>query len=202
MDNQTLQFYNNNSAEIAEKYNSVSDGINKCFQPAFIPKSKVLDIGCGSGRDLRIMQKMNFDVFGVDPCKEFVNKIKQDFQDKVFIDSLPKLANIADNEFDGILCSAVLMHLPKEQLFDASFAIRRVLRENGRLLISIPLEDDTINKKTNRDENNRLFNGITNEELQIIFEKIGFKLLEKWQNDDSLNRTHRKWSTMLFQLKR
>ncbi len=200
MDIQTIQFYNDNSAQIAEKYNAVSDGIDKYFKLAFYAKSKILDIGCGSGRDLKILRTMQFDAYGVDPCKQFVNNINSN-ETLAFVDSLPKLAQVANNVYDGILCSAVLMHLHKEQLTSASYAIRRILRENGRLLLSIPLPDKTINNETNRDENNRLFNGITPNELQIIFEKINFKLLEKWQNDDSLNRTHRKWSTMLFQLR-
>ena len=92
------------------------------------------------------------------------------------------------------------MHLPEKQLFDASFSIRRVLKENGRLLISIPLEDKTVDPKTNRDKRGRLFNGITPENLQLIFERIGFKLINRWQNDDSFNRDYRKWVTMLFKI--
>ncbi|MEA3451097.1 MAG: class I SAM-dependent methyltransferase [Bacteroidota bacterium] len=60
MDNQTIQFYNENSAKIAERYNSLSDGISKYFSNAFISESKVLDIGCGSGRDLRMLRISQF----------------------------------------------------------------------------------------------------------------------------------------------
>ena len=203
MDEQTVQFYDENSADTADRYDSVSGGICNFFTTSFIPKSKILDIGCGSGRDLQILKTMGFDVRGVDPCKEFVDIIKQnkqDLQDKVIVDSLPNLAQTDDNEFDGVLCTAVLMHLPEEQLFDASFAIRRVLKENGRLLLSIPLEDKTVDPKTNRDKRGRLFNGITPENLQLIFERIGFKLINRWQNDDSFNRDYRKWVTMLFKI--
>ena len=203
MDKETLQFYKINSAETAERYDSISGGIRKYFATSFVQKSKVLDIGCGSGRDLQILKSMGFDVRGVDPCKEFVDIIKsnkQDLQEKVIVDSLPNLSQIKDNEFDGVLCSAVLMHLPEEQLFDTSFAIRRILKENGRLLLSIPLEDKTVDKQTNRDSKGRLFNGITPDNLQLIFERIGFKLINCWQNDDSFNRDYRKWSTMLFTL--
>jgi len=203
MDEQTIQFYDENSADTADRYDSVSGGICNFFTTSFIPKSKILDIGCGSGRDLQILKTMGFDVRGVDPCKEFVDIIKQnkqDLQDKVIVDSLPNLAQTDDNEFDGVLCTAVLMHLPEEQLFDASFAIRRVLKENGRLLLSIPLEDKTVDPKTNRDKRGRLFNGITPENLQLIFERIGFKLINRWQNDDSFNRDYRKWVTMLFKI--
>jgi len=203
MDIQTQQFYADNSARYAESLtkNSLSDGIDQYFSTAFIAKSKVLDIGCGTGRDLRILQEMGLDAFGVDPCEEFVFLINKNLRDSAaYADNLPSLAKIADKSYDGILCSAVLMHLPEEELFDASFAIRRVLKEHGRLLLSIPLHDETIDQETKRDSDGRLFNGIVPEELQLIFERIGFRLLNRWESDDSLNREHRKWATMLFEL--
>jgi len=201
MDKQTLQFYNSNFQKLAEQYNIVSDGISRYFSLSFISENKILDIGCGSGRDLKILKNFKYNAFGVDPCKDFVNLTNKYIGSSVAsIDSLPNLSTIKNNSFNGVLCSAVLMHLPKEQLFDASFNIRRILKDNGRLLISIPLKDKTINPKTKRDENNRLFNRITPENFQLIFERIGFKLINKWEDKDSLNRNHRKWSTMLFTL--
>jgi len=188
MDKQTIKYYSNNHSEITERYNSVSEGISKYFLSSFIPESKVIDIGCGSGRDIKILQKMGYDSYGIDPCKEFVNTIKNENtedKNKVFLDSLPELKSIDDNSFDGILCSAVIMHLPDEQLFDASFTIRRILKENGRLLVSVPLPDKTINPTTKRDNKDRLFNGITPENLQLVFERIGFKIINNWIDEDT-----------------
>ena len=52
--------------------------------------------------------------------------------------ALPALSAPFGGEFDGVLCSAVLMHLAEADLFDAAFALRRILRRGGRLLISLP----------------------------------------------------------------
>jgi len=203
MDKKTLKYYLDNSLSTINRYNTVTAGISKYFMSSFLTKSKVVDIGFGSGRDINILREMKFDTFGIDPCENFVNFIKDNSKidnDKIILDSLPKLKTIDDNSFEGVLCSAVFMHIPKEELFDASFAIRRILKENGRLLISIPLSDDTIDNKTNRDVKGRLFNGITSENLQLIFERIGFRLINRWTDNDGLNRDYRKWSTMLFSL--
>ena len=204
MDIKTLQYYSKNSKTIAETYNSCEGGISLYFKEAFTTSMKILDIGCGSGRDLRILHEMGFQADGVDPCEEFINFVNSQitrYGSKVFVDYLPELATIHDNSYDGILCSAVLMHLPKEELFDAIFAIRRILKEKGRLLLSIPQPDTTIDPNTHRDINGRLFNGIIPEELQLMLERIGFRLLTRWDSDDSLNRDHRKWTTMLYELK-
>lgn len=65
MDFKTQQFYSENSAQLADKYNSCLGGISAKFAESFKSGMKVLDIGCGSGQDMRILQEMGFQVDGV-----------------------------------------------------------------------------------------------------------------------------------------
>lgn len=203
MDGETLKFYSENALELARKYDASVGGVSNYFRQAFIPGSKILEIGCGSGRDLRYLHEMGYSADGVDACEEFIEIAsgkKTGYNTVIIKDSLPELKNISDKSYDGILCSAVLMHLPEEQLFDASFSIRRILKKDGRLLISLPLQDETIDSETKRDKLGRLFNIIAPEKIQLLFERIGFKLLSRWDSNDSMNREHRKWAIMLFEL--
>jgi predicted SAM-dependent methyltransferase len=107
---------------------------------------------------------------------------------------------VPDQSCDAILCSAVLMHLPEELLFDSAFNIRRILKQGGRLLISTPLSGPVVNVSTRRDEKGRLFNGVTPEHFQFLFEKIGFRQVNRWDSDDHLGRSNRRWATRLFVL--
>ncbi len=205
MDIQTLKYYESNANKLADKYDHVSGGISEHFQQSFDKNGKVLDIGCGSGRDLEILRGMGYSADGIEPCQEFVelcNKNITAYGSTVKKDKLPELEQVQDKSYDGILCSAVLMHLPKEQLFDASFAIRRILKDNGRFLMSVPLHDETIDERTGRDTFGRLFNRITPENFQLIFERIGFSMISRWDSDDALGREHRKWATLLFVLRK
>ena len=52
MDKHALQFYNENWEGLSEEYSSAGEGVAKYFQQSFTPGSKVLDVGCGSGRDV------------------------------------------------------------------------------------------------------------------------------------------------------
>ena len=87
--------------------------------------------------------------------------------------------------FDGVLCSAVLMHIPEGDLFDTAFALRRLLKPHGHLLLSLPLQRDDV-AADERDAHGRLFKGYTAEYLQLLFERIGFQLIGRWDTGDAL----------------
>ncbi|MGD9210221.1 MAG: class I SAM-dependent methyltransferase [Desulfobacteraceae bacterium] len=200
MDTQTADFYHQHANDIASVYQTALGGIQRHFAQSFPPGCFVLDIGFGSGRDLKALLDAGYDAHGVEPCEKFIALAVEYFpalKGLVKKDALPDLKRIPKESYDGILCSAVLMHLPKELLFDSAYAIRRILKTGGRLLISIPV-DSTI--ENNRDSKGRLFNGVTPENFQLIFERIGFRMISRWDDPDSLGREQRNWVVMLFVL--
>ncbi len=72
MDQSTLKYYSDNAAQVAERYESVVSNLSAHFVDSFSKGGKILDIGCGSGRDLAVLHKLGFDCYGVDPTPEFV----------------------------------------------------------------------------------------------------------------------------------
>jgi len=199
VDEQTIQAYSNNHAEFIAKYDSACGGIADYFATSFPSGAKVLDIGCGSGRDLRILHEMGYTADGIDPCPEFVESISNrmcQYGATVEVASLPSLKSVEDGSYDAVLCSAVLMHLPEEQLFDAAFSIRRIFHEKGRLLISIPLQGEGATLESD----GRLFNGVSPDQIELLFERIGFRLISRWDSEDALGRAGRQWASLLFEL--
>ena len=94
MDHQTLKYYSANASEIADRYESVTSSLSRHFETAFMRQSKVLDIGCGSGRDLSALSKLGHDCYGVDATVEFVElaqKLHPELKGKIACKSLPKL---------------------------------------------------------------------------------------------------------------
>lgn len=203
MDEETINFYNSNAEKLYYRYTSVKqgEGISRYFSTAFPKKNcKILDIGSGSGRDVLELLRQGYDAYGVDGSNELINITKNqnsDLKGRIFHSYLPKL-DIIQEKYDGILCSAVLMHIPKEHLFDSVYRIRELLNTGGRILVSIPV-NRSINKETYRDENGRLFYPYNGEYLQLLFERVGFQNIGKWIDKDSLNRDL-EWLTMLFSL--
>lgn len=202
MDKDTVSYYSKNAQTVAKRYESVASSLSKSFEDAFKPKSKLLDVGCGSGRDLAVLASLGHDCFGVDATPEFVElsqTLHPELKGKVLNAALPDFEPPFQGDFDGILCSAVLMHIPESQLIPAAVSIKRCLKKHGRLLYSVPSKRlDVVNG--NRDANGRLFIPDQSDRLQMIFEKLGFSLISKWENTDSLGRDSVEWISVLMEL--
>ena len=202
MDTSTIAFYSKNAQTVAERYESVVSSLSKSFGEAFKPKSKLLDIGCGSGRDLALLASLGHEGFGVDATPEFVTlsqSLHPELKGKVLHAALPNFEPPFGGGFDGILCSAVLMHIAERELAPAALAIKRCLKDHGRLLYSVPSKRlDVVTE--NRDANGRLFVPDQSDRLQKIFEQLGFSLISKWDNADSLGRDSVEWISVLMEL--
>jgi len=201
-DHETQQYYRDNAKALAQRYARARGGIEFWFDAAFPKGSKILDVGAAAGRDVLLLLEAGYDACGVDPCRElFAEGLKKNpvLKDHLACDSLPGLETIGDHGFDGILCSAVLMHLPEETLFDAAFGLRRVLKPGGRLLVSLPV-DAGGEPVRGRDETGRLFNGLSPDRLELMLTRLGFSCIGRGENFDSLGREERKWVVQLFVL--
>jgi len=201
-DHETQQYYRNNARTLAQRYARARGGIELWFDVAFPKGSKILDVGAAAGRDVLFLLEAGYDACGVDPCRELVAeglKTNPLLQDRLACDGLPGLDTIENHSFDGVLCSAVLMHLPEETLFDAAFGLRRILRPGGRLLVSLPV-DTGGEPIRGRDEKGRLFNGLSPDRLELMLARLGFSCIGRGENFDSLGREERKWIVQLFVL--
>lgn len=203
MDVRTICYYRENAKEIADRYDACSDGVEQYFTLSFPSRTKILDIGAGSGRDILQLLRLGYDAYGVDPCNELVSLAIAKYpvlSGRLTEGKLPGLEKRFVENFDGVLCSAALMHIPNEQLLDSVFAIRSVLKDNGRLLLSIPTSRPGLDAE-HRDKHGRLFIIRIPDYLQLLFERIGFQQIGRWDNDDSLGRKNHSWCVLLFQLK-
>lgn len=202
MDLPTLDYYARNASDLAKRYESVPSPVAPYFSLAFPSGSRVLDVGAGSGRDLAALIAAGFDAYGVEPSDGLRSAAiahHPELTDRLCPGALPQLGTPFGGQFDGILCSAVLMHLSDADLFDAALALRGLLKSHGRLLISLPSARTDVGAEE-RDANGRLFKSYAPEEVQLLFERIGFRQIGRWDNDDALQRTGTRWYTLLLEL--
>lgn len=203
MDDLTLHAYATNAAELAHRYAGASHGIARHFALAFRAGDRILDVGAGSGRDLALLVGEGHAAYGVEPVEAMRAEALRrhpELHGKLHAGSLPGLpkAEILGGPFDAILCSAVLQHLPRSALFDAAFALRGLLRPGGRVLLSIPLERGELDAQ-GRDRLGRLFNRVAPAELELLFQRIGFRTISRCEEGDSLGRGELRWAVLLLE---
>lgn len=202
MDQKTQDYYRKNAQELLKRYHQVKEkGVSGYFDRAFADCKTVLDIGCGAGQDLLHLLEKGYDAYGLEPCEELIRVTVEKYPQldgRILPGSLPSsVENLKNKKFDAVLCSAVLMNIPEEDLFDSVYVIRNLLEDRGKLLISIPNSRGDL-AKTDRDTAGRLMIMRDPWDIQLLFERTGFKLIDYWENDDSLERKNIRWTTMLF----
>ena len=203
MDSQTVSYYSSNAVHLANRYDGIVSSLSHHFETSFLPNSKLLDIGCGSGRDLSILHTLGHDCYGIDPTPEFVTLAQQahpELLGRISSGCLPELSPPFLGEFDGVLCSAVLMHIAIEDLESSANAIKNCLKIGGRLLYSVPSKRLDVVAE-DRDANGRLFIPNQSQRLLAIFESIGFVEFMTWANADSLGRDAVEWESVLLERK-
>jgi len=114
---------------------------------------KVIDIGCGGGRNLHYFLQNSFEVYGIDPDAGAIDYIKQlsstlapNNASTNFIVTTAEQLPYADDFFDLAICSAILHFARDHAHFDAMLrSVWRVLKPGGylfaRLASDIGIED-------------------------------------------------------------
>jgi ubiquinone/menaquinone biosynthesis C-methylase UbiE len=106
------------------------------YMPSFMKylkkEDKILDLGCGSGRNAFYLKKRGFDVIGTDISRVAISKAKkiskQNNLQIIFKVESAERSNFSDNYFDKIYCGQVL-HSTK---FDkAVLELSRILKPGG-----------------------------------------------------------------------
>jgi 2-polyprenyl-3-methyl-5-hydroxy-6-metoxy-1,4-benzoquinol methylase len=107
----------------------------KTFLTQFEPNNKLLlEAGCGNGRNLIYAKSIGFQVEGYDICQDFVSLCNNKGLNCFTWD----IRNQIQNQYDIILCIAVIHHLENKQ--ERLLAINNlfiILKPEGQLLITL-----------------------------------------------------------------
>ena len=113
--------------------------LDQIMKGRYRPADKILDAGCGLGRNLHWFLKENMNVYGVDLNPGAINELKASYpslpEDRFKICSVERLA-FENNFFDHIISSAVLHFANSNSQFQNMLAeMVRVLKPAGSLFI-------------------------------------------------------------------
>ena len=181
---QTLRFYEENAESYAAQTRAIE--LAHLYQPFFkyIPRGgRILDVGCGAGRDLKRFIEEGYEAVGIDPSETLAAKANEYSGCKVLVSSVQNI-NFSQ-EFDGVWACASLIHLPRHELPAALGKISLALRSHGVLLVSMQIGSGEMVM-----HDGRIVVRYTSVEVSNAIKQAGFELIEMWNTPDSLPSRH------------
>ncbi|WP_298317484.1 bifunctional 2-polyprenyl-6-hydroxyphenol methylase/3-demethylubiquinol 3-O-methyltransferase UbiG [uncultured Aquimarina sp.] len=161
--------------------------LDQILKDRYSQNDKILDAGCGSGRNMYWFYKNRFTIYAVDKEIEQIEYLKliyPDWSNQFSSASLEELT-YPDDFFDHIICSAVLHFAMSTNHFKTMFSeLLRVLKPSGSLFIRMTSDIGIENKGTHigegvyrlGDESDRFL--LTKELLSLLMEEHQLSFLE------------------------
>lgn len=191
----TNDYYRDNSHEFFES--TVDADVHPLYEhfcKYICPGGKILDFGCGSGRDVKAFLDMGYDSVGVDGSSEMCALASS------FAGTIIKHMDFADldshNEYDGIWACASLLHVESLKLPSIIVKMRDALKVSGVMYMSFKYGD----YEGLRD--GRYFTDMNEERFSIIIKDIdGVELVEKWYSEDVRRDRNVQWFNAILRKK-
>ncbi|WP_303210791.1 bifunctional 2-polyprenyl-6-hydroxyphenol methylase/3-demethylubiquinol 3-O-methyltransferase UbiG [uncultured Clostridium sp.] len=189
----TLDYYNKNSEEYFNSTLNVD--MTNTYKPflKLVPKDgKILDLGCGSGRDSMNFMKLGYEVTSVDGAKELAKKASVLLGKEVIVSTFEELE--LKEKFHGIWACASLLHIKREDLKTVLNNLYNNLEDNGVFYMSFKYGE-----KEYVDDKNRYFNCFTDESIiGFINENTKYNILGLYITEDKLGRVNEvKWLNLI-----
>jgi 2-polyprenyl-3-methyl-5-hydroxy-6-metoxy-1,4-benzoquinol methylase len=186
-DSSTIQYYDQNAAAYVDATVGIlMQHLYRPFLTLLPPGGKILDAGCGSGRDSRLLSESGFDVTAIDGSAEMVAAAKQLTELPVQHLMFQQLA--IEEQFDGVWACASLLHVPLNELDDVLSRLVASLRPGGILYVSFKEGDGE------RVEAGRHFTDLSENALRAKLEaQSSLETLRIWMTEDHRPDQSRRW---------
>jgi SAM-dependent methyltransferase len=148
---------------------------------------RILDFGCGPGRDLSEFRRRGHAVVGLEGCEAFVVMARQHSGAPVLHQDFLKLT-LAAAAFDGVFANASLFHVPSQELPRVLRELFVCLRPGGILFCSNPRGD---NREGMSGARYAAYH--TEERWQEFVSAAGFEALSLYYRPEGLPREQQPW---------
>jgi tRNA (uracil-5-)-methyltransferase TRM9 len=103
------------------------------------PGARVLDVGCGNGRLLKILAEQNVKYIGVDQSEALISICQEKYPEYKFaVEDILNLGELPEYDFDYVFCIAVLQHLPGVDLrLQALKQLKNKIKTGGKIVLSV-----------------------------------------------------------------
>jgi len=198
---QSISYYDENASSLVQRYESADVTVlHKQLKKLFFGRKKLLELGCGTGRDASYMTCLGFDVLACDGSKSMISsaiKLHPELKNHLEVVTFPSYLNFSDEMFDGAYSIAMLMHLNKEERKHCFQEICRVLKFDACFLFSVSLKRSGLNKN-GFDSDGRFFAELSVDEWKDECLSCGLETIDfVHEKQDGLGRLNVEWGTFI-----
>ena len=163
---------------------------------AYLPDNgRILDAGCGSGRDTKAFLDSGYYVKAFDASPALAQLAEDYIRQSVDVLRFQDLAY--DNEFDGIWACASLLHVSRNDLPNVFRDLFRALKPDGLLYSSFKYGTGEVAN------NGRSFTNMNEDNFTLLLDSVNvFKVMDLWVSEDRRqNRQNEYWFNAILKSK-
>ena len=183
---------------IADEYNKkIDDYAPRPEREKFIemvtPHGRILDVGCGPGRDCEYFVSKIFDVNGIDLSEKLLELAKKRAPTAEFQKQDLRELNFPNESFDGIWACASLLHLKREEAPAVLSSFSTLLKSGGVLFVMLKEGKGEADVQDPLSPNiSRHFTYFGIEELKEMLIKVGFFVVDIYRWNEEVRRPGRR----------
>ena len=188
----TIDYYNKHAEEFTASTFEVD--MESLYQPflAELPEgTRILDVGCGSGRDTLAFKNKGYQVDAIDYSEELVKKATRLTGIPI---KLKSFYEVDDYEaYDGIWACASLLHCERSRLAEVLEKMVQALKPNGVIYMSFKYGD------SDRDQDGRQFTDLDENQAEALLEQFdNVQHIQQWVTLDQRPDRQEKWLNLLW----
>jgi len=188
----TIDYYNKHAEEFTASTFEVD--MESLYQPFLVELqegARILDVGCGSGRDTLAFKNKGYQVDAIDYSEELVKKATQLTGTSI---KLKSFYEVDDYEaYDGIWACASLLHCERNCLAEVIEKLLSALKPNGMLYMSFKYGNG------DRQKEGRQFTDLDEVQADALLGQFdNVQQIQQWTTIDQRPDRQEKWLNLLW----
>lgn len=166
-----IEYYNENAQSFFEGTVNADMSLWRDKFEAYVSDGgRILDAGCGSGRDSRAFKQHGYSAVAFDASKEMCRMAAELLNQEVWQMRFDEIA--FDEEFDGIWACASLLHVSQDELPNIMQKLHIALKGNGAIYVSFKYGEGT------KKRGERTFIDFTEDSVKQLLADSNFEVIE------------------------
>lgn len=188
----TIDYYNKHAEEFtASTFEVDMESLYRPFLAELPGGTRILDVGCGSGRDTLAFKNKGYHVDAIDYSEELVKKATRLTGIPIKLQSFYEID--ADEAYGGIWACASLLHCERNRLPEVLEKMLRALKPKGVLYMSFKYGN------SDREKEGRQFTDLNEAQAEILLGQLeNVQQIRQWITVDKRAERTEQWLNLLW----